>query len=124
EALEALASFGEEILLLEKEKKSSVKPLVLIPYIGGLITLFTAAVFLSFVQNLAALAKFAFSFTNFATLFLPPIVLNAVLSGLVAGKTSSERVSAGFLHSTILSILTIIVILLLPYFAGLLSIGV
>jgi len=124
EALEALASFGEEILLLEKEKKSSVKPLVLIPYIGGLITLFTAAIFLSFVQNLAALAKFAFSFANFATLFLPPIVLNAVLSGLVAGKTSSERVSAGFLHSSILSILTIIVILFLPYFAGLLSIGV
>ena len=124
EALEALASFGEEILLLEKEKKSSLKPLVLIPYLGGMITLFTAAVFLSYVQNLATIAKFAFSFYNFATLFLPPILFNAVLSGLVAGKTSGERVSAGFLHSSILSLLSIAVLISLPAFSKLLMIGI
>lgn len=123
EALEALASFGEEILLLEEEKNKSVRPLLLIPYLGGLITLFTAAVFLSFVQNLAGLSNFAFSYSNFARLFLPPIVLNAVLAGLVAGKTSGERVSSGFLHSSILAILTILVLILQPYFSKMLMIG-
>jgi len=124
EALEALASFGEEILLLEEEKKKSVKPLLMIPYLGGLITLFTASVFLAYVQNLAGLAKFAFNYASFAKLFLPPIVLNTVLAGLVAGKTSGEKVSAGFLHSAILAILTLVVLALQPFFVKMLMIGV
>lgn len=124
EALEALASFGEEILLLEDEKRKSVKPLLMIPYLGGLVTLFTASVFLAYVQNLAGLAKFTFSYANFAKLFLPPIVFNTVLAGLVAGKTSGEKVSAGFIHSAILAVLTLIVLGLQPYFMKMLMIGV
>ncbi len=91
---------------------------------GGLITLFTASVFLAYVQNLAGLAKFAFNYASFAKLFLPPIVLNTVLAGLVAGKTSGEKVSAGFLHSAVLAILTLVVLALQPFFVKMLMIGV
>jgi flagellar protein FlaJ len=114
DTLEALESFGEQILVLDKEKKGTLRPLLLIPYVGGITTLMTAAVFLTFVQGLAASSHFAFSFTTFAELFLPPIVINTVLAGLVAGKAAGEKISAGFLHCTILAVLVIVVIALSP----------
>jgi flagellar protein FlaJ len=114
DTLEALASFGEQILVLDKEKKGTLRPLLLIPYVGGITTLMTAAVFLTFVQGLANSSHMTFSFTTFAELFLPPIVINTVIAGLVAGKAAGEKICAGFLHCTILAILTIVVIALSP----------
>ncbi len=116
ETLEALASFGEQILILEKEKASTLRPLLLIPYIGGVTTLLTATVFLSFVQGLSQMSNFSFSFNQFALIFLPPVVINSILAGLVAGKASGEKISAGFLHSTILAVVVIISISISPLF--------
>jgi flagellar protein FlaJ len=116
DTLEALASFGEQILILEKEKASTLRPLLLIPYIGGMTTLLTATVFLSFVQGLAHMSNFSFSFNQFAQIFLPPVVINTVLAGLVAGKASGEKISAGFLHCTILAIASIVALALSPLF--------
>jgi flagellar protein FlaJ len=116
ETLEALASFGEQILILEKEKASTLRPLLLIPYIGGVTTLLTATVFLSFVQGLSQMSNFSFSFNQFALIFLPPVVINSILAGLVAGKASGEKISAGFLHSTILAVVVIVSIAMSPLF--------
>jgi flagellar protein FlaJ len=118
ETLEALASFGEQIQLLEKEKASTLKPLLLIPYIGGLTTLLTATVMMAYMQNLSNMAHFAFSFTDFALLFLPPVVMNTVLAGLVAGKASGEKISAGFIHAFILGIAVVVCLALMPYLTG------
>jgi len=121
ETLESLASFGEQIQLLEKEKASVLKPLLLIPYIGGLTTLLTAVVMLSYMQNLSNMAHFSFSFTDFALLFLPPVVMNTVLAGLVAGKASGEKISAGFIHAFILGLCVVICLAISPMFMGALS---
>jgi flagellar protein FlaJ len=121
ETLESLASFGEQIELLEKEKASVLKPLLLIPYIGGLTTLLTAVVMLSYMQNLAAMARFSFSFNDFALLFLPPVVINTVLAGLVAGKASGEKISAGFIHAFVLGLCVVICLAISPMFMGALS---
>jgi flagellar protein FlaJ len=123
ETLESLASFGEQIQLLEKEKASVLKPLLLIPYIGGLTTLLTAVVMLSYMQNLSNMARFAFSFNDFALLFLPPVVMNTVLAGLVAGKASGEKISAGFLHAFILGLAVVICLAISPMFMGALSLS-
>lgn len=116
DTLEALASFGEQILILEKEKASTLRPLLLIPYIGGVTTLLTATVFLQFVEGLSKMSNFTFSFNQFAMIFLPPVVINTVLAGLVAGKASGEKISAGFLHCTILATASIIALALAPSF--------
>jgi flagellar protein FlaJ len=116
DTLEALASFGEQILILEKEKASALRPLLLIPYIGGMTTLLTATVFLNFVQGLSQMSNFTFSFNQFAAIFLPPVVINTVLAGLVAGKASGEKISAGFLHCTILAAVSIIALAISPMF--------
>jgi flagellar protein FlaJ len=121
ETLESLASFGEQIQLLEKEKASVLKPLLLIPYIGGLTTLLTAVVMLSYMQNLAAMARFMFSFNDFALLFLPPVVINTVLAGLVAGKASGEKISAGFIHAFVLGLAVVLCLAISPAFIGALS---
>ncbi|MEM3637150.1 MAG: type II secretion system F family protein [Conexivisphaerales archaeon] len=116
DTLEALASFGEQILILEKEKASALRPLLLIPYIGGMTTLLTATVFLNFVQGLAQMSNFSFSFNQFAMIFLPPVVINTVLAGLVAGKASGEKISAGFLHCTILAAVSVVALAISPMF--------
>src|SRR5579875_302444 len=116
DTLEALASFGEQILILEKEKASALRPLLLIPYIGGMTTLLTATVFLNFVQGLSQMSNFTFSFNQFAAIFLPPVVINTVLAGLVAGKASGEKISAGFLHCTILAAVSIVALAISPMF--------
>ena len=121
ETLESLASFGEQIQLLEKEKASVLKPLLLIPYIGGLTTLLTAVVMLSYMQSLSNMARFSFSFNDFAFLFLPPVVMNTILAGLVAGKASGEKISAGFLHAFILGLAVFICLAISPMFMGALS---
>jgi flagellar protein FlaJ len=121
ETLESLAAFGEQIQLLEKEKASVLKPLLLIPYIGGLTTLLTAVVMMSYMQNLSTMARFAFSFNDFALLFLPPVVMNTVLAGLVAGKASGEKISAGFIHAFFLGMSVVIVLALTPWFTGALA---
>jgi len=121
ETLEALASFGEQIQILEKEKASALRPLLLIPYIGGLTTLLTASVFLAYVQSLSKVAGFAFSFADFAKVFLPPVVINTIMAGLVAGKASGEKISAGFFHVLVLGLLVIGALAASPLLLGFLA---
>jgi hypothetical protein len=70
------------------------------------------------MQNLSNMAHFSFSFTDFALLFLPPVVMNTVLAGLVAGKASGEKISAGFIHAFILGIAVVVCLALMPYLTG------
>lgn len=121
ETLESLASFGEQIQILEKEKASTLRPLLLIPYIGGLTTLLTASVFLAYVQSLSRVAGFAFSFSEFAKIFLPPVVINTIMAGLVAGKASGEKISSGFLHCLILGLLVVLALASSPFLLGMLA---
>ncbi|MGQ9782064.1 MAG: type II secretion system F family protein, partial [Nitrososphaeria archaeon] len=50
ETLESLASFSESIMAIEKEKKSSLRPLLLLPYLGGIILLISTITILFFAR--------------------------------------------------------------------------
>ncbi|MEM2103669.1 MAG: type II secretion system F family protein [Candidatus Bathyarchaeia archaeon] len=117
ETLETLTRFSEMLSSLEKEKKSLLRPLVIMPYIGAGILLFSTIIFLGFMRFvLYSFARQAMPFSDFVTLMLPPLILQAYLTGLVTGKISSGILSTGFKHAVILTIAAVVLMLLMNYF--------
>jgi flagellar protein FlaJ len=116
ETLDTLTRFSEMLSSIEKEKKSILRPLVIMPYIGAGILLFSTMIFLAFMQFvLKSFARQAIQYSQFLTLLLPPLVLQAYLTGLVTGKMSSGVLSTGFKHATVLVIMALIIMLLIKY---------
>jgi flagellar protein FlaJ len=124
ETLETLTSFSEKLSSLEKERKSLLKPLVIMPYIGVAILLFSNIIFLSFMGSIMqSYATQTMSFTEFATLIMPPLILQSFLTGLVTGKICTGQTSAGFKHAALLVALGLVLIVVLGQFSKLLTVG-
>ena len=124
ETLETLTRFSEKLSSIEKERKSALKPLVIMPYIGVAILLFSNIIFLNFMGTIMhSFASQSIAFSEFATLIMPPLVLQAFLTGLVSGKISTGQTSAGFKHACLLVILGIILMVVIGLFSNLLTIG-
>jgi len=117
ETLETLTRFSEMQSSLEKEKTAMLRPLLIMPYIGAGILLFSTIVFLGFMRFvLYSFARQAIPYSQFVTLLLPPLILQAYLTGLVTGKISSGILSTGFKHATILVAVAIVLLLFMGYF--------
>lgn len=117
ETLETLTRFSEMLSSLEKEKKSMLRPLVIMPYIGAAILLFSTIIFLGFMRTiLRSFSGQTMPFQDFATLILPPLILQTFLTGLVTGKIGSGVASGGFKHAAILVAVAIALMVLLGVF--------
>ncbi|MFP3952065.1 MAG: type II secretion system F family protein [Candidatus Bathyarchaeia archaeon] len=109
ESLETLAEFVEKTRHLEQERKSLLLPLLLIPYIGAMLLTGTTVIFLKFFQNTTSIGGTGIPFVMLNKVLLTPLILHSFILGLTSGKmSSSNRLSAGFLHSTILVIISIL----------------
>ena len=115
ETLETMASFGEMIESVEREKEMTLRPLLLIPYIGTIVFVASVMVLMSFTQSTLAVAKMSIALTPVIQLLTTPLVFHVFLVGLVAGKIGGSRVSNGFKHAIILLIITIIGFVMTPH---------
>jgi flagellar protein FlaJ len=116
ETLETLTKFSEMFTSLEKEKKAMLRPLLIMPYIGAAILIFSSIIFLGFMR--AVMYSFSHqtvAFAQFATLLLPPLILQVYLTGLVTGKISSGTLSTGFKHATILTFAALVITVVMAY---------
>ncbi len=107
ETLESMAWFAEMSEHVEKEKASSMRTLMVIPYIGA-ITVIVSMVFLSVFMKTLALS--VGTYRNALMLVMPATILNVYIMGLVTGKIANGTVSSGFKHAIILSGLTLILL--------------
>ena len=105
ESLESLASFAETSKRLEDEKRALLMPLIIVPYIGIALLVGSTVMFLSFFAG-ANMGVSIASAMLYKTL-LTPLCLHAFTLGLVTGKMTSGRVSAGFKHSIVLVLVSI-----------------
>ncbi len=121
ETLEALARFSEQMETIEYAKRAGLRPLLIIPYIGAFVLIFAALVLLGFMKTSLLLAGRVLAFDAFLRLFLPPLVLNIAMMGLVAGKIAEERLAAGFKHSVLMILVTILAFVLSPHIAAFLT---
>ncbi len=107
QSLETLANFAESTKHLEDEKSAVLMPLTIVPYIGAALFTGTTVMFLSFFTNMSTLGVSIAKVTLYRVL-LTPLGLHTWILGLVTGKIVSGRVSAGFKHSILLTIVSIL----------------
>jgi len=115
EVLENLAWFAESVEAIEDEKKRSLRTLMIVPYMGGILSAVTVIYMTSYMAKLPIQVG---AFSQAAGMVLPSIVLNNYIMGIVAGKVSSGRVISGVLHAMLLTLVTLVIMLATPIFTG------
>lgn len=105
QSIETLAEFSESTKQLEAEKRAVLMPLVIVPYIGAALLTGTTVMFLGFFtgSNLGISVPTAMLYKTLLT----PLAIHSFTLGLVSGKITSGRVSAGFKHSILLSLVSL-----------------
>jgi flagellar protein FlaJ len=114
QTLEALASYAETLEQVEKEKRAALRPLLLMPYVGALIITIVVLILVEFMGSMLKFAGTPISTPQLIGMFLPPVIINSYLMGLVAGKISAERVAAGFKHAFLLLLANLVAMIIAP----------
>jgi flagellar protein FlaJ len=116
EMIESLARFNNLTQEVEKEKKSSTRPYIMMPYFAALLLVATTSMMLGFTSSTIGTAGAApsDSMNAIRAVFTTSAIFHSYLIGIVAGKISEESISAGFKHAAILVIISIIAAKLVP----------
>ena len=113
----SLAEFTEKNAQLDKERKSMVKPYVIIPYIGAVLVVVTTALmaYLLSAPGLNVNAQEAAAFmappnviAQTTNLLLAASIFQAWFMGIVAGKLGESTMADGFKHAVFLVVISII----------------
>lgn len=108
ESLETLAEFAESSRELETERQALLKPLLIVPYMGAALMTVTTTMLLQLFANINRLGQTLFPINSLTQMLITPLVLHAFTIGLVAGKITSGRTSAGFKHAIALILISLV----------------
>jgi flagellar protein FlaJ len=116
--IESLARFNNLTQEVEKEKKMSVRPYVMMPYLASILLVATTIMMMTLTTGVTAPGTEVVVKDNslMQTVFMTAVIFNSYLIGLVAGKISEESVGAGFKHAAILVLISIIAAKFIPQF--------
>ena len=108
ESLESLAEFSESVRDIENQRKAALAPLFIVPYIGaGLLTM-TSVMMLQFFNDMLTLASTSLPLAELNRTLLTPLIIHSYMLGIVTGKITTGRTSAGFKHAVILVLVSIV----------------
>ncbi len=103
---------------VEKEKRMSVRPYMIMPYFAAILLVATTLMTLLFTTNTVAMGvetSTAANNTDYLTLiFTVSVITHCYLIGLVCGKISEESLAAGFKHSALLVLIAIVAAKIVP----------
>jgi flagellar protein FlaJ len=120
--IESLARFNNMTQEVEKEKKVSVRPYMIMPYFGAILLVSTTLMTLLFTTNTIAMGgeeAASSADTGFLSLiFTVSVITHCYLIGLVCGKISEESLAAGFKHSALLVLIAIVASKVVPVLLG------
>ena len=122
--IESLARFNNLTREVEKEKKMSVRPYILMPYFASILLVATTTMMIGFTAGtLGAPAAAGVVETGpsqdigpMVTIFTTSCIFHSFLIGLVGGKISEESIAAGFKHASLLVVIAVVAAKLLPMF--------
>ena len=118
--IESLARFNNLTQEVEKEKKMSVRPYILMPYFAAILLVATTTMMIGFTTGTLGVAPGTNGaekdLTPMITTFITSAIFHSYLIGIVAGKISEESVAAGFKHAAILVIVAVLAAKLVPMF--------
>jgi flagellar protein FlaJ len=116
--IESLARFNNMTQEVEKEKRMSVRPYMIMPYFAAVLLVATTLMTLIFTTNTLSMGgEYGTSSVdvNYLTLiFTVSVITHCYLIGLVCGKISEESVAAGFKHSALLVLIAIVASKIVP----------
>lgn len=115
--IESLTRFNNMTQDVEKEKRMNSRPYTIIPYFAAIMLVSTTLLTLLFVGKTVSLAQEttgSFDLASISTTFTVSVIAHVFMIGLVAGKISEESVAAGFKHSALLVIITLVASVLVP----------
>jgi flagellar protein FlaJ len=119
EMVEALTRFNNMTQEVEKEKKMNSRPFILIPYFAAIMLMATTLLVLIFVGKTASLATESMGgsridLANISMIFSVSVMIHVFMIGLVAGKIAEESIAAGFKHSALLVVITLLASVFVP----------
>jgi flagellar protein FlaJ len=115
ETLETMARFGEMQVSLEKERMATLRPLMIMPYIGAALMVFSTLITVYFMHSaVATTTRIPIPFAQLISTIVPTLVLMSYIMGLVTGKIGKGSVSAGFRHAIVLTIMALATIVVVP----------
>jgi archaeal flagellar protein FlaJ len=119
--IESLARFNNLTQEVEKEKKMSVRPYVMMPYLASILLVATTIMMMGLTTGVAVPGDTAVPKDNtlMQVIFISSVIFNSYLIGIVAGKISEESVGAGFKHAAILVLISIVAAKVIPSFVKL-----
>jgi len=117
--IESLTRFNNMTQEVEREKKSNSRPFLLIPYFAAIMLVSTTLLTLIFVTKTASMATEGvggsrIDIAGLSLTFSVSVMVHVFMIGLVAGKISEESIAAGFKHSALLVILTLVASVIVP----------
>lgn len=115
--IESLTRFNNMTQEVEKEKRMNARPYMIIPYFAAIMLMATTLLTLIFVGKTVSLAQEGaarFDLASISTIFTVSVIVHVFMIGLVAGKISEESVAAGFKHSALLVIITLLASVFVP----------
>ena len=117
--IESLTRFNNMTQEVEKEKKMNSRPFIMIPYFAALMLMATTLLTLIFVGKTASMAGESaggsrIDVANISLIFSVSVMVHVFMIGLVAGKISEESIAAGFKHSALLVIITLLASIFVP----------
>lgn len=115
-----MAAFARTINDLETQRRSALRPFVVVTYIAAIMVVMTTFILLYFLAAPSALgvASSTSAASNAGTidLLLTTAVFDAFVIGLVAGKFGESSVADGFKHSLILVCISLLAIVIASRF--------
>jgi len=114
--IESLARFNNLTQEVEKEKKMSVRPYILMPYFAAILLVATTTMMIGFTAGTLGVAETGQpkDLSPMITTFITSAIFHSYLIGIVAGKISEESIAAGFKHASLLVVIAILAAKLVP----------
>lgn len=118
EMIESLARFNNLTQEVEKEKKSSTRPYIMMPYFAALLLVVTTSMMLGFTTGTIGVAGTTppANMDWIRQIFMTSAIFYSYMVGIVAGKISEESIAAGFKHAAVLVVISIVAAELVPMF--------
>ncbi|MBN1245945.1 hypothetical protein JXA31_10165, partial [Candidatus Bathyarchaeota archaeon] len=107
---------------VEKEKRMSCRPYIMMPYLASILLVATTIMMLSFTTGTLGVTAISGDaapqkdFSGMKMIFLTSVIFHSYLIGIVAGKISEESVAAGFKHAAILVVIACVAAKVVPLF--------
>ncbi len=117
--IESLARFNNLTQEVEREKKMSVRPYVMMPYLASILLVATTIMMMGLTTGITLPGSQPTANAGssmMTTVFMTAVIFNSYLIGIVAGKISEESIGAGFKHAAILVLISIIAAKTIPQF--------